>query len=104
MAALERLKNGQGQIHTELGRLKNCQAQLHTGLGRFENGQAQFYADLTARMDQLATATEARLDVQDEVLSRFRGDLVDELSRTRSALVRQVRRLEEEIRISRGGI
>ncbi len=83
LAALERLENGQTQMHAELGRL--------------ENGQTQMRVDLMARMDQLARTTETRMDIQDEVLARFRADLVDELGRTRSALMARMDRLQETL-------
>lgn len=76
LAALERLENGQTQL---------------------ENGQTQMRVDLMARMDQLARTTGIRMDAQDEVLSRFRADLVEELGRTRSALMARMDRLQEAL-------
>ena len=38
---------------------------------------------------------QARMDTQDEVLGRFRTDLVEELGRTRSALMARMDRLQE---------
>ena len=38
-----------------------------------------------------------RLDAQDETLSRFRADLVDELGRTRSAIMARMDRLQEAL-------
>jgi len=97
LAALERLENGQTQIYAELGRLENGQTQIYAELGRLENGQTQMRVDLMARMDQLARTTETRMDIQDEVLARFRADLVDELGRTRSALMARMDRLQETL-------
>jgi chromosome segregation ATPase len=86
LAALERLESGQTQLQTKLGRLESSQTQL--------------YAELVARIDQLqsaVTATDARMDAQDEALSRFRADLVDERGRTRNALMARMDRLQESL-------
>ncbi len=76
---------------------ENSSTPILAALERLENGQAQMRVDLMARMDQLARTTETRMDIQDEVLARFRADLVDELGRTRSALMARMDRLQETL-------
>lgn len=77
LAALERLEASQTQLRAELA----------TGMERLQ--------DAVGAMDARIAAMEMRMDAQDETLSRFRADLVDELGRTRSALMARMDRLQE---------
>jgi len=76
---------------------ENSNTPILAALERLENGQTQIHVDLMARMDRLAKVTETRMDVQDEILARFRIDLIEELGRTRSALMARMDRLQEAL-------
>jgi len=65
---------------------ENSNTPILAALERLENGQTQIHVDLMARMD-----------VQDEILARFRIDLIEELGRTRSALMARMDRLQEAL-------
>ena len=87
-------------ILAALGRLESGQAQFDAKLDRFESAQTDLYAGLVTRVERLQDAVAAmqtRMDTQDEVLSRFRTDLVEELGRTRSALMARMDRLQEAL-------
>ena len=93
-------ENQETLILAALSRLESGQAQFDAKLDRLESAQTELYAGLVTRVERLQDAVAAmqtRMDTQDEVLSRFRTDLVEELGRTRSALMARMDRLQEAL-------
>ena len=107
LGVLERLEAGQAhlqdtvasvqiQFGTLEGRLDSLAGTLDGRLGRLEShleGLESRLGNMESRLDSL----ESRLDGQNDTLARFRTDLVDELGRTRSALMARMDRLQEAL-------
>jgi len=111
LAVLERLEGGQAQlqeavasVQTHLGtlegRLDSLAVTLEDRLGSLENR----LNSLESRLDSVESrlgSLESRLDGQNDTLTRFRADLVDEFGRTRNALMARMDRLQETLVIQR---
>jgi len=121
---MERLQDALAAVETSIAAVETRIAAIETRMDAQDETLGRFRADLVDELGRTRSVLMARMDrLQDALVSQHEADVVnfgaaeraeriakgavDEgriLGEQFNALVRQVRRLEEEVRILRGGV
>ncbi len=121
---MERLQDAVAAVETSIAAMETRIAAIETRMDAQDETLGRFRADLVDELGRTRSVLMARMDrLQDALVSQHEADVVnfgaaeraeriakgavDEgriLGEQFNALVRQVRRLEEEVRILRGGV
>jgi len=121
---MERLQDAVAAVETRIAAMETRIAAMETRMDAQDETLGRFRADLVDELGRTRSVLMARMDrLQDALVSQHEADVVnfgaaeraeriakgavDEgriLGEQFNALVRQVRRLEEEVRILRGGV